>query len=152
MGFFPVDDETLRAICDARPPCHPARPERYCKEQGLFRDAQSSGAALRGRAELDLTTIEPRVADRSACTTSPSRSCARPSGAARPDRATRLRPSPEAQTQQRATVSYPDAAAARFPTHGSVVIAAITSCTNTSNPAVLFSRPACWPRRRSRPG
>ncbi|MBK8481611.1 MAG: aconitate hydratase AcnA [Proteobacteria bacterium] len=141
MGFFPVDDETLRYLRrTGRSAARLDQVERYCKEQGLFRGAQAAEPHFAAVLELDLKTIEPCVA-----------------GPKRPqDRVavSRLRESwqqslrasteqrgfalSEAQTSERATVSYPDGRTAAL-THGSVVIAAITSCTNTSNPSVLLA-------------
>ncbi|MBK6849806.1 MAG: aconitate hydratase AcnA [Proteobacteria bacterium] len=141
MGFFPVDDETLRYLRrTGRPATRLDQVERYCKEQGLFRDAQSSEPRFAAVLELDLTTIEP-------CVAGPKRPQDRVAVSQLREAWQRSLRAPteqrgfglsEAQTQQRATVSYPDGRSATL-THGSVVIAAITSCTNTSNPAVLLA-------------
>ncbi len=140
-GLFPVDAETLRYLrLTGRGPELVDLVERYCKEQNLFRTDDSPTPVYSDLLELDLAAVEPSVA-----------------GPRRPqDRvplAETSRSIREAYPQQFANVTRPSAAgqpngsggaaiAVAPPkervTHGSVVIAAITSCTNTSNPSVLL--------------
>ena len=62
-GIFPVDAETLRYLTQtARPPEQVALVEAYCKEQGLFHDANTPEAAYSDTLELDLATVEPSLA------------------------------------------------------------------------------------------
>src|SRR5690606_2580695 len=109
--------------------------EAYAKEQGLFREPGASEAAYSDVAELDLATVEPSLA-----------------GPKRPQDRVPLRSakqSLEAALQAMGgkhadTHGRPEAnAGIGGVTHsigdGAVVIAAITSCTNTSNPAVLIA-------------
>ncbi|MCL4368190.1 MAG: aconitate hydratase AcnA [Actinobacteria bacterium] len=129
--LFPVDEETLRYLRGtARSPELIDLVERYTKAQGLFRTDDGPEPYFSDLLELDLGTIEPSLA-----------------GPRRPqDRV------PLGRTRQSLQEAYPRQFAAAQPkgsggvaveaptkvTHGSVVIAAITSCTNTSNPSVLI--------------
>jgi aconitate hydratase len=149
-GFFPVDAATLEYLrLTGRSPDRVAAIERYTKEQGLFHEPTSEEAAYSSLVELDLGTVVPSVA-----------------GPRRPqDRVplTDLRRSFERELGDMlrggskraaaggasdATVAVAETAplpaqavegASYTLTHGSVVIAAITSCTNTSNPAVMIA-------------
>ena len=63
IGIFPVDAETLRYLTQTgRPTELVALVEAYCKEQGLFHDANTPEAAYSDTLELDLATVEPSVA------------------------------------------------------------------------------------------
>jgi aconitate hydratase len=139
MGFFPVDGETLSfLIRTGRTKSEVDLVERYCKEQGLFRRDDGPDLQYTKVLSLDLSTVEPSLAgpkrpqDRVALTavkTSFRKALAAPVA----ERGFGL---PENQWNASATVknnghSEPIA-------HGSVVIAAITSCTNTSNPSVML--------------
>jgi len=152
MGFFPVDDETLRYLrLTGRDERQIGLVERYCKEQGLFRTSASPEPVFTDVVELDLGKIEPSMAG-------PKRPQDRVALGAVKDGFRRLLPVP--LTDRGFGLS--DAAIAkkgRMPTavgaagkgggtavaegvevgHGVVVIAAITSCTNTSNPSVLLA-------------
>ena len=140
MGFFPVDEETLRYLrMTGRSAGQVELVERYCKEQGLFCTPQAPVPNFTRTISLDLGTVEPSLA-----------------GPKRPqDRV------PLAQMQEnwrralRAPVTergfgLDETALARKAQvqvnhhveelhHGAVVIAAITSCTNTSNPSVMLA-------------
>ncbi len=160
MGFFPVDEETLIYLKrTAREPDAIDLVERYCKEQNLFHTPGTPPPEYSTVLELDLGTVQPSLAgprrpqDRvlltelqdSFRTVLPNLV---PSGARRsvPEQdASRWAGdgghSPEGShatavdIQARADVEYEGS---RFElTDGSVVIAAITSCTNTSNPSVM---------------
>jgi aconitate hydratase len=113
MGFFPVDGETLRYLrLSGRDEAQVALVEGYCKAQGLWRDANTPVPEFTSTLEVDLSSIEPSV-----------------SGPSRPQDRVPLREAPAAF---RKLVEKPKAK------DGDVVIAAITSCTNTSNPAVMI--------------
>jgi aconitate hydratase len=120
--LFPIDAETLAYLrMTGRPPERVALVERYAREQGLWREAGSS-PAFDAVLELDLGSVEPSVA-----------------GPRRPqDRVplTGLRDSFTAAFPRRSVEVGLDGRTAELAT-GSVVIAAITSCTNTSNPSVM---------------
>jgi aconitate hydratase len=124
--LFPIDDETLRYLrLTGRSESRVDLVERYAKAQGLWREP-GEGPLFDDRLELDLGTVEPSVA-----------------GPRRPqDRV------PLAGVPDNFRAAFPDTAGvprrtveARGETaeigHGSVAIAAITSCTNTSNPTVM---------------
>jgi len=128
--FFPVDDETLRYLRGtARGAELVDLVERYTKEQGLFRTDGLPEPDFSDLLELDLSTIEPSMA-----------------GPRRPQDRVSLsgvkQSLREAFPQQLAALPERGRTPARAEpplsvSHGSVVIAAITSCTNTSNPSVL---------------
>jgi aconitate hydratase len=133
MGFFPVDDEVLAYLrLTGRDEAHVQLVDRYCKEQGLFR---RKGQSLRfsDTLALDLSTVEASLAG-------PSRPQDRIP--LREAKATYARTLPallgdKGKPAKKVPVDYEGA---RFELgHGDVVIAAITSCTNTSNPAVLVA-------------
>jgi aconitate hydratase len=113
MGFFPVDAETLRYLrLTGRDEAQVALVEAYCKAQGLWRDAGTAPVEFTGTIEIDLSAVEPSVA-----------------GPSRPqDRV----PLGEAPSAFRKLVSKPKEK------DGDIAIAAITSCTNTSNPSVMI--------------
>ena len=125
MGFFPVDDKTLAYLrLTGRPEEAVALVERYCKTQGLFRTDQAPDPLFSDTVELDMATVEPCLA-----------------GPKRPqDRIvlTRMKPDFQKGFPGKKSVEIDlDGEATQFG-NGSVVIAAITSCTNTSNPSVLM--------------
>jgi len=124
VGFFPVDSETLRFLrLTGRDAKQVALVEAYCKTQGLWRDAATAIPDYTAMVEIDLGAVEPSVA-----------------GPRRPNERV---PLPKAaQTFRDAYPGNDNAVAvkgASFSLHsGDVVIAAVTSCTNTSNPAVMI--------------
>jgi aconitate hydratase len=137
MGFFPVDVETLRYLRETgRSEAQVDLVERYCKEQGLFRTPGSPEPMFDQVLELDLATLEPSVA-----------------GPKRPqDRLhiknvkSSFRMALTAPVKERGFGLAPEAVQKEVSAdgfgqlkHGSVVVAAITSCTNTSNPHVLLA-------------
>ncbi len=123
-GYFPVDDETLAFLrLTGRPDADVARAERYCKEQGLFRTADAPDPEFTSVVEFDLAAVEPSIA-----------------GPRRPQDRIPLKDSSKAfQTALKDIFSKDPKTAAPAPGDGAVVIAAITSCTNTSNPYLLFA-------------
>jgi aconitate hydratase len=132
MGFFPVDAETLRYMeRTGRPKSLIDLVERYYKEQGMFRTADSPEPRFSSRLELDLANIVPSMA-----------------GPKRPqDRILLKDMLPEwkksltgafGKPAASAPVKVEDNGSSSSITDGAVVIAAITSCTNTSNPSVMI--------------
>lgn len=163
MGFFPVDDETLRYLeRTGRPAELIDLVEKYYKAQGMFRTDDSPEPRFSSTLELDLGDVEPSLAgpkrpqdrillsnmqsqwrnDLGAVFDKPS-----PSGSSTPDSMT-SEGGTENETEAAVAVAE-DPGASGVPTeyngqkfelkHGSVVIAAITSCTNTSNPSVMVA-------------
>ncbi len=128
-GFFPVDAETLRYLKDtARKPARVALVEKYAKAQGLFRNGQSEDPVFTVTLELDLSTVEPSLAG-------PARPQDRvplkdAAGEFKTALSTRYKKNPEEARVEVEGQTYTLG-------HGDVVIAAITSCTNTSNPYVM---------------
>ncbi|MFI5097977.1 MAG: aconitate hydratase AcnA [Candidatus Acidiferrales bacterium] len=127
MGFFPVDKETLAYLeFTGRSQEHIALVEAYCKEQYLFRSDATPDPAFSDSLELDLGSVEPTVA-----------------GPKRPQDRVALK---NAKASFAKVVE--GAPAAQVPvknngdafelSSGAVVIAAITSCTNTSNPSLML--------------
>ncbi len=141
-GIFPVDAETLRYLkLTGRSAALIQLVETYMKEQGLFHSATTPSATYSEVLELDLSTVEPSVAG-------PSRpqDRVRLSEAGRSFQESLKTLLSTAKSKKKdlamAAVSTPELGEGRngFPLqHGSVVIAAITSCTNTSNPSVMLA-------------
>jgi aconitate hydratase len=136
-GFFPVDDETLNYLRrTGRTADEVALVERYSKEQGLFRTEGTPDPVFSDTLALDLDSVEPSLAgpkrpqDRVALSQMKG-SFRQALTAPVKDRGFGLG---EADLARTATV-----AGSKEPIgHGAVVIAAITSCTNTSNPSVML--------------
>jgi aconitate hydratase len=132
VGFFPIDDETLNYMrLTGRKPEVVALTEAYAKEQGLFRTPSSPDPVFNDMLDLDLGTVEPSMA-----------------GPKRPQDRVPLGRSKQVfrealpslmKTQSAGTVHVADNGHAYDLNDGSVVIAAITSCTNTSNPSVMVA-------------
>ncbi|MEF3274603.1 MAG: aconitate hydratase AcnA [Chloroflexus sp.] len=140
-GIFPIDEETLRYLrFSGRSEERVALVEAYFKEQGLFYDEHTPEAEYSTTIELDLSSVEPSVA-----------------GPKRPEGRIPLTevnrsfhmavPTIINPNQPDTSLSAADFAATAVEVpgagyklhHGSVVIAAITSCTNTSNPSVMVA-------------
>jgi aconitate hydratase len=120
MGFFPVDRETLEFLkFTNRDAALVALVEAYTKEQGLFRTDETPDPVFADTLELDLSTVVPSMA-----------------GPKRPQDRVEL-----AGVAQNFHTAFPNLPAPAPNTlgHGAVVIAAITSCTNTSNPSVMLA-------------
>ena len=123
MGFFPVDAETLRYLeGTGRPASLVDLVERYCKEQGLFRTDETPAPDFSATLELDMGTVEPSLA-----------------GPRRPQDRVALRDVPRSFAAAFPGAAVPATNGSRPLTSGAVVIAAITSCTNTSNPSVMMA-------------
>ncbi|MBN9502095.1 MAG: aconitate hydratase AcnA [Armatimonadetes bacterium] len=126
-GIFPIDEVTLKYLrLTGRPEWQVKLVENYTKAQGIFATPDSPEAEYTDTLELDLDTVEPSV-----------------SGPKRPQDRVAL-------SQARASLhnAFPQLASgggaavatqANELTNASVVIAAITSCTNTSNPSVMVA-------------
>ncbi len=132
IGYFPVDDETLRYLeLTGRPPSLIKLVEAYCKEQGLFRTDASPDPVFTDTLELDLATVEPSLAG-------PRRPQDRvPLTKAKSAFKESLPSLLKSGTPDR-TVSVKLNGSSATLGHGAVVISAITSCTNTSNPSVMI--------------
>ncbi|MGQ9840364.1 MAG: aconitate hydratase AcnA [Anaerolineae bacterium] len=130
MGFFPVDEETLRYLAlTGRSEELVDLVERYCVAQGLFRTDDTPDLVFSDVLELDMSTVVPSLA-----------------GPKRPQDRVPLAGGVQASFRK----AFPSVSDTQFAvrntpqdgpelTHGSVVIAAITSCTNTSNPSVMVA-------------
>ena len=140
MGFFPIDRETLAFLRrTGRDPSLVELVERYTKEQGLFLSEDTPEAEYLDVLELDLSTVAPSVAgpkrpqDRIPVPDLGAGFRASFSGPAGPKGFGR-----SAQDLDR-RVSFVDPKGRKEHLgHGDIVIAAITSCTNTSNPSVMI--------------
>jgi aconitate hydratase len=136
-GFFPVDDESLRYLrMTGRSPELIELVERYCKEQGLFRTDDTPDPEFHTTVEIDLSSIQPSLAGprRPQDRIELGRVKQRWQELVRSPRKTGGYELSDSDLQTRTEVKGTTAEM----THGSVVIAAITSCTNTSNPSVLL--------------
>ncbi|HEY7976780.1 MAG TPA: aconitate hydratase AcnA [Rhizomicrobium sp.] len=130
-GFFPIDAETIRYLkATGRKAARVALVEKYAKTQGLFRTKKSPDPVFTDTLSLDLDTVVPSLA-----------------GPRRPqDRVALSDAASEFATALLDTFKKGDEAQKRVKVegtdytigHGDVVIAAITSCTNTSNPNVMI--------------
>jgi aconitate hydratase len=135
-AMFPVDAETLRYLrLSGRRETQVRLVEAYTKEQGLFHDERTPAAEYSEVLELDLGSVEPSLAGPRRPQDRVALSEAKASFAkALPDLAKGAGVDPAAPGVEI------EIAGARVPLrHGAVVIAAITSCTNTSNPNVMLA-------------
>ncbi|GAA3843192.1 aconitate hydratase AcnA [[Pseudomonas] carboxydohydrogena] len=130
-GFFPVDKAALDYLkTSGRKADRVALVEKYAKAQGLFRTAASADPVFTEKLVLDLKDVVPSLA-----------------GPKRPEGRVALPAVAEGFSVAMANEYKKPEENARFPVdgrkfdlgHGDVVIAAITSCTNTSNPSVLMA-------------
>jgi aconitate hydratase len=137
-GFFPVDLETLEYLRRTGRLAEADLVERYCKEQGLFRTDALPDPVFTDTLELDLAAVEPSLAG-------PKRPHDRVALAQMKDAFRKALTAPvkergfglgEGDLARSAGVDFRGTRAQLG--HGAVVIAAITSCTNTSNPSVML--------------
>ena len=130
-GFFPIDRETINYLTgSAREPERIALVEAYARAQGMWREAGTSDPVFTDTLALDLDQVEPSIA-----------------GPKRPQDKIRLSDAKSTFASALGTTfgAAEEAGSVRIPVagtdyelrHGDVVIAAITSCTNTSNPSVM---------------
>jgi len=130
-GFFPVSNETLEYMANTgRDDAQIALVKAYAQTQGMFRENDSAEPTFTSVVELDMTTVRPAI-----------------SGPKRPQDRVLL---DEADTKfaeaMKNEFGKDEAPTTRFPVkgmehdlgHGDVMVAAITSCTNTSNPTVMI--------------
>ena len=139
-GIFPVDAETLKYLRQTgRKEEQIAIVEAYCKEQGMFHDGTTLPADYTDTLELDLATVVPCLAgptrpqDRVALT-----DVKKSFYEALPKLKVAAKPKPALPMATGEAPSGADTADGHL-VDGSVVIAAITSCTNTSNPSVMIA-------------
>jgi aconitate hydratase len=131
-AFFPVDGRTLDYLrMTGRDPAHVALVEAYCRRDALFRDPGAASPDYAEVIDIDLSRAGPSMA-----------------GPRRPqDRLDlqaiagdfRRRLAQPAKDGGFAAEPAADVSAGSMPAHGAIVIAAITSCTNTSNPEVMLA-------------
>jgi aconitate hydratase len=131
-GFFPIDTKTIDYMRLTGRDAHSlALVEAYCRAQGLWRDASTPDPVFTDVLSLDLSTVQPSLA-----------------GPKRPQDKVLLGDAKSAfeaelkggyKQAERLDIRVPVAGADHGLGHGDVVIAAITSCTNTSNPNVLVA-------------
>ena len=134
-GFFPIDKEVIRYLTfTGRDPARVALVEAYAKAQGMWHDETTPDPAFTDTLELDLSSVEPSLA-----------------GPKRPqDRVSLSTASKEFDKALKDGFSHATPASSPIAgltgpgakttlEDGDVAIAAITSCTNTSNPSVLFA-------------
>jgi aconitate hydratase len=130
-GFFPIDKETVRYLTLSGREEHTiALVEAYAKAQGLWRDEKTVDPVYTDVLELDLGTVVPSLA-----------------GPKRPQDKVTLPSLPTAFANFLKESDKAEEKDKKFPVenssfslqHGDIVIAAITSCTNTSNPHVLMA-------------
>ncbi|MFQ5683830.1 MAG: aconitate hydratase AcnA [Candidatus Binatia bacterium] len=132
IGYFPPDSETLKYLqLTSRPPELIKLVEAYCKEQGLFRTDTSPDPVFTDTLDLDLATVEPSIAG-------PKRPQDRVPLAKAKDSFKEALPALMKGGTPDKTVPVKLNGGSATLGHGSVVISAITSCTNTSNPSVLI--------------
>lgn len=132
MGFFPVDEETLLYLRQTgRDPKHVELVERYTKEQGLFRSPEIPEPIFSETLSLNLGSLEPCLA-----------------GPRRPQDLVLLKEAKQSFAEALKSYKRPEGGlrvevkingGAETLGDGSIVIAAITSCTNTSNPSVMLA-------------
>ncbi|PZP54851.1 MAG: aconitate hydratase AcnA [Micavibrio aeruginosavorus] len=123
-GFFPIDAETIRyMLFTGRDPHRVKLVEEYAKEQGMWRDANSPDPVFTDTLTLDLDAVEPSLAG-------PKRPQDRVPLSKAVESIQALIPQSRSVDVEGRDYKLED---------GAVVIAAITSCTNTSNPSVLVA-------------
>jgi aconitate hydratase len=166
MGFFPVDEETLKYLrMTGRSESHVKLVEAYTKEQGLYRTDATPDPVFSDTLELDLASVEPSLAgpkrpqDRvplrsakqmyreaveadiaklgSPVPVGDAKRASQEGGGAAASGGTAVLVDEAAAEQAGVRVEYKGETFTLR--HGAVVIAAITSCTNTSNPAVMLA-------------
>ncbi|MBD3765930.1 MAG: hypothetical protein IE927_14715, partial [Rhodobacterales bacterium] len=147
--YFPIDQATLDYLAmTGRDAAQLARIAAYARAQGLWHEADEAGPRFDRVVDLDLAQVEPAMA-----------------GPVRPDQRVPLAQVPASFAARLGRLGEAGAPARDGFGHGSVVIAAITSCTNTANPALMMAagllarnaaarglRPAPWVKCSLSPG
>ncbi len=138
MGFFPTDAETLRYLRATGRTKSADWLERYAKEQGLFRSDAAPDPVFSDTLELDLATVEPSVAG-------PKQPEQRVALRDLPQRVRTLLTTPIKEggygldaDMAKKTVVVKNNGSSETLGHGAIILAGITSCTNTSNPSVMI--------------
>ena len=144
VAIFPIDDMTLNYLrLTGRDADQIALVERYAKEQGLFRGS-SGEAEYDETIELNLATVEPSLAgpkrpqDRVSLKTAKTGFAEALASMLADRQSVSARPAAAAAVTGVAVMDAPPQVVEGLD-HGAVVVAAITSCTNTSNPSVLIA-------------
>jgi aconitate hydratase len=153
VAIFPIDEMTLDYLrLTGRDEPHVQLVEAYARAQGLFRVEGAPDAVYSDTVELQLQTVEPSLAgpkrpqDRVSLVNAKAafqtalptmQVAAKPKGASAAEGGARQGAATARRVAQHAGVAVADAALDELD-HGAVVIAAITSCTNTSNPSVMI--------------
>jgi aconitate hydratase len=134
VAMFPIDERTLEYLrLTGREPADVAFVEAYARAQGLFRTSASPEAVYGDTLSLDLGSVEPSLAGPRRPQDRVALKAAKTSFAqALPDL---MKAAKKGTAPARGAVAVLDETKVE---HGSVVIAAITSCTNTSNPSVMI--------------
>jgi aconitate hydratase len=129
-GFFPIDDETIRYLkFTGRDDDRIALVEQYAKAQGMWRDANAPDPVFTDTLTLDMSTV-------SACMAGPKRPQDR---VMLKDIAGNFESTYKTELGDKWTATAKVDGTDYALKHGTVVLAAITSCTNTSNPSVLIA-------------
>jgi aconitate hydratase len=142
IGFFPVDDQTLRYMrLTGRDPKRIDLVERYCKEQGLWRQSGGTQPVFTETLELDLGKVHPSVAGPSRPQDRVELPQVKQSFRSAMQKSFKKEVAEPAMPRLERWNGQMPPAPARWKnlTDGDVVIAAITSCTNTSNPSVMVA-------------
>jgi aconitate hydratase len=125
-GIFPIDAETIKYLkLSARKNEQIELVEQYAKAQGMWHDHNSPEPIFTDVLELDLSTVEPCI-----------------SGPRRPQDKVLLSHAAESFVKELPSFGAPNATSRKVGAtidHGDIAIAAITSCTNTSNPSVMVA-------------
>ena len=129
-GFFPIDEETIKYLkLSNRDAEHIDIVEAYAKAQGMWYDENTADPVFTDTIELDMAEVEPSLA-----------------GPKRPQDRVSLQNMPAAAKEVLKNLNKTEEAQQAFSSegdfsmhHGDIVIAAITSCTNTSNPSVMLA-------------
>src|SRR5215510_11936198 len=139
VAIFPIDEMTLDYLrLTGRDPAHVALVEQYAKAQGLFRTPGAPDAVYSEVVNLDLSSIEPSLAGpkrpQDRVTLSKAKTAFQ---SALPSMQVPAKGGSGTAASAKSAVALADPAVDVLD-HGAVVIAAITSCTNTSNPSVMI--------------
>ncbi len=160
VGYFPVDMQTLAYLrATSRDAAHIAMVEQYCRVNMLFRDTDAPAPTYSEEVAIDLADVLPTLAG----PRRPQDRLLLPEVA--PDFRRRLHRSARDDGFGVAAAAAADSVARDRLDHGSIVVAAITSCTNTSNPSVMIAagllarnavarglRPPAWVKTSLAPG